>query len=187
MDEIAQKVEVIRDIAQRTNLLALNAAIEAARAGEQGKGFAVVASEVRRLADRSKGSAEEIIELALSARKQADTARDILSGMVPLAERSSELAGKIALLSSDQDRNIREINTALSGISTATQNQAASADALHEAAVSLGEESDTLETILADFTLNEKYAPKQDEDLETFVLPAHKPPQALAETAGLAD
>ncbi len=102
VQQIDKITVVIREVADQTNLLALNAAIEAARAGEQGRGFAVVADEVRKLAERTTSSVQEISSVINTIQQGA-------AGAVSSMQSSRTLVGEVVLAASKASESMNEI------------------------------------------------------------------------------
>ncbi len=125
MNKIGDITMVITDISSQTNLLALNAAIEAARAGEQGKGFAVVADEVRKLAEQTAGSAEQITSLI--SQIQADSNNTSLS----MTTAANEVNAGIGIVQ-DAGDSFAKIEKSVSQLVTLVEEVSESLDHLKE-------------------------------------------------------
>jgi len=129
---IGSVLEVIRAVAEQTNLLALNAAIEAARAGEQGRGFAVVADEVRALARRTHDSTEEIEGLIANLQRVAQQAVEQMQSSRSLTQRTVDLANEAGVALGRITESVSTIEQMNQQIAAAAEQQSAVAENISE-------------------------------------------------------
>ncbi len=178
--EIGQAIQLIEEIARRTNRLALNAAIQAAMAGEHGKGFAVVAEEVRRLAERTSAATGQISDLVSAIQSETagaviameDGTREVVAGsrladdagrsleaIDQIVDQLAELIEAISLAAEQQARASSGIARAMGELSTVTQGTASGSQQAATSVASLAALADDLRESVAAFRLDAGQGP----------------------------
>ena len=142
--KVGDVMQVIREIADQTNLLALNAAIEAARAGEAGRGFAVVADEVRNLAAKTQEATVEIDQIIGAISGASKDATEFMQASGVVAQESSEAVEAVRYTLVEINRRMSSINDAATQVATAAEEQTSVCEDINRNVTDVAEISETM-------------------------------------------
>ena len=151
IEDIAEKIRIINDIAFQTNILALNAAVEASAAGEHGKGFSVVASEVKKLADRSKKAANEIVSLTNSSVEETGKANDLIENLEPEIIKTAELVKEISVASQEQNFGVQQVSNVINELNQVAQKNNAASEEISDVSGRLNDYASQLSALVGNF------------------------------------
>ncbi len=153
VSQISEKITIISEIADKTDILSINAAIEAARAGESGKGFSVVANEIRKLADKTKIASDEITKLSQNGQDISRIAGEKLETAIPEIIKSAELVNNIVSAGKEQQSGVENINISVQQLTEITNENSASAEEMASSAEELSAQAEQLKELISVFKI----------------------------------
>lgn len=151
--EIAERVNLINEIARQIRILALNASVEAARAGEHGKGFAVVAAEVQKLSDNTSLVNSEIVEMATQSKESSIAANEIVKSISSLLNNLQENIYSVVNNTQEQASGVHQVTEASNNMNTGIQSIAASSEELTSTIEELNNQAEMLNELAKSYKI----------------------------------